>query len=62
MQNIDFYYDFGSPKSYFVYKSLPTIAAKHNVKIVPKPVLLGGIFTIQTTKAQWRLLQASKAK
>ncbi len=44
MQDIDFYYDFGSPNAYIVDHLLPAIAARHNATIRYHPVLLGGIF------------------
>ena len=46
MQAIEFYYDFGSPKSYFVHKLLPVIAQKYHIQIIQKPILLGGIFKL----------------
>ena len=51
MKEIEFYYDFGSPKSYFVYKILPVIAQKHNAKVTHKPILLGGIFKLSNNKS-----------
>ena len=51
MQDIEFYYDFGSPKSYFAYKLLPLIAQKYGVKIIPKPILLGGVFKLSNNKS-----------
>ena len=51
MKEIEFYYDFGSPKSYFVYKILPLIAQKHNAKVTHKPILLGGIFKLSNNKS-----------
>ena len=44
MKDIEFYYDFGSPNAYFVHKVMPGIAEEHGVKIVYKPMLLGGVF------------------
>ncbi len=44
MQDIEFYYDFGSPNAYFVHKVLPAIAHEHGRKVIYRPVLLGGIF------------------
>ena len=51
MHDIEFYYDFGSPKSYFVHKLLPTIAKKYNVKVLYKPVLLGGVFKLTNNQS-----------
>lgn len=44
MQNIEFYYDFGSPNAYLVHKVLPKVAADLSAKIIYKPVLIGGVF------------------
>lgn len=43
-KQVDFYFDFGSPYSYFAYKALPAIAAAHGAQIVWRPILLGGVF------------------
>ena len=51
MEAIEFYYDFGSPKSYFVHKLLPGIAEKHNVSVVWKPMLLGGVFKLTNNQS-----------
>ena len=51
MEAIEFYYDFGSPKSYFVHKLLPGIAEKHNVTVVWKPMLLGGVFKLTNNQS-----------
>ena len=51
MQDIEFYYDFGSPKSYFAYKLLPLIAQKYDAKIIPKTILLGGVFKLSNNKS-----------
>lgn len=44
MQEIEFYYDFGSPNAYIVDHLLPDSAARHGATIRYHPVLLGGIF------------------
>ena len=51
MEAIEFYYDFGSPKSYFVHKLLPGIAKKYNVTVVWKPMLLGGVFKLTNNQS-----------
>lgn len=51
MQIIEFYYDFGSPKAYFAHKLLPVIAQKYKAKLIPKPILLGGIFKLSNNKS-----------
>lgn len=44
MQDVEFYYDFGSPNAYFVHKVLPGLARKHGVSVIYRPILLGGVF------------------
>jgi len=48
---IEFYYDFGSPNAYLVYKTLPEIAKAHGVPIVFRPILLGGVFKATNNKS-----------
>ena len=44
MKKLEFWFDFGSPNSYFAYKMLPEIETRLGVSFTRKPVLLGGIF------------------
>ena len=44
MVDFKFIFDFGSPKTYLVYKLLPGIEKRTNIKAEFIPVLLGGIF------------------
>ena len=44
MVEFKFIFDFGSPKTYLVYKLLPEIEKRTNTKAEYVPVLLGGIF------------------
>ena len=44
MVDFKFIFDFGSPKTYLVYKLLPGIEKRTNIKSDFVPVLLGGIF------------------
>ena len=44
MVDFKFIFDFGSPKTYLVYKLLPGIEKRTNIKADYVPVLLGGIF------------------
>jgi 2-hydroxychromene-2-carboxylate isomerase len=62
MKEIEFYYDFGSPKSYLVYKILPVIAQKHNAKVTHKPILLGGIFKLSNNKSPAEAFAQVKGK
>ena len=62
MQIIEFYYDFGSPKSYFVHKLLPGIAEKHNAIVSWKPMLLGGVFKLTNNKSPMESFKNVKSK
>jgi len=44
MTQLEFWFDFGSPNSYFAYKVLPEVEQRLGVKFSRKPALLGGIF------------------
>lgn len=44
MTKLEFWFDFGSPNAYFVYKVLPEIEQRLGVSFTRKPGLLGGIF------------------
>jgi 2-hydroxychromene-2-carboxylate isomerase len=41
---VEFFFDFGSPYSYLAWHQLPKIAAKRAATIVWRPMLLGGVF------------------
>jgi len=62
MQDIEFYYDFGSPKSYFVHKLLPGIAKKHGMRVVWKPLLLGGVFKLTNNQSPMETFKDVKGK
>lgn len=42
--NIDYYYDFGSPNAYFAHRVIPAFEARTGVKVTYVPILLGGVF------------------
>lgn len=44
MTRLEFWFDFGSPNSYFAYKVLPEIEQRLGVSFTRRPALLGGIF------------------
>lgn len=44
MSKLEFWFDFGSPNSYFVFKTLPSLEARLGVSFERRPALLGGIF------------------
>lgn len=62
ISNIEFFYDFGSPKSFFVHKLLPNIAKKYNVEVIPKPILLGGVFKLTNNKSPMETFKDVKGK
>ena len=62
MQDIEFYYDFGSPKSYFVHKLLPGIAENHGMRVVWKPLLLGGVFKLTNNQSPMETFKDVKGK
>lgn len=43
-QQIEFFFDFGSPTSYLAYTQLPKIAAETGATLLWRPMLLGGVF------------------
>ncbi|MCC1496199.1 2-hydroxychromene-2-carboxylate isomerase [Alcanivorax sp. 1008] len=43
-KQIECFFDFGSPATYLVWTQLPALAAKHNAKLVWRPMLLGAVF------------------
>ena len=43
-QQVDFYFDVGSPASYLAWSQLPEIARRAGAVVHYKPMLLGGIF------------------
>lgn len=44
MSALEFWFDFGSPNSYFVYKVLPALEDRLGVQFERRPALLGGVF------------------
>lgn len=62
MADIEFYYDFGSPKSYFVYKLLPALAEKHGLAITYRPILLGGLFKLTNNVSPMEAFRDVKGK
>jgi 2-hydroxychromene-2-carboxylate isomerase len=43
-KTVEFYFDYGSPNAYLAYKRLPAIAERTGATVVPKIMLLGGVF------------------
>ena len=44
MVSVEFFYDYGSPYSYFANSRLSGLAARTGAKVVYRPMLLGGVF------------------
>jgi 2-hydroxychromene-2-carboxylate isomerase len=44
MQDVTFYFDFGSPNAYLAHKVIPAIEQRTGAKFTYVPALLGGIF------------------
>ena len=47
----DFYFDFGSPYSFLAHKEIRKIENKARIKIIYKPILLGGLHNLHGIKA-----------
>ncbi len=43
-QQVEFYFDYGSPASYLAWTQLPGLTARTGAVIVHRPMLLGGVF------------------
>ena len=43
-QQLDFYFDFGSPTAYLAYCRLGQLAQQYNLRVNYRPMLLGGVF------------------
>jgi 2-hydroxychromene-2-carboxylate isomerase len=43
---VEFFFDFGSPTTYFAFHILPKIAERTQAQIIWRPVLLGGVFKL----------------
>ena len=41
---IEFFFDFGSPTTYLAHTQLPAIAHAAGAQLLPRPMLLGGVF------------------
>ena len=41
---VEFYFDFGSPAAYLAWTQLPQICSEAGAALVPRPMLLGGVF------------------
>jgi 2-hydroxychromene-2-carboxylate isomerase len=44
MHTIDFYFDCSSPWTYLAFEAIQPIAARDDVEVVWKPILVGGVF------------------
>ena len=51
IKQFDFYFDFVSPYSFLAHKEIKKIELKNSVKIIYKPILLGGLHNLHGIKA-----------
>tara|TARA_B100001564_G_scaffold348523_1_gene350534 strand:+ start:936 stop:1523 length:588 start_codon:yes stop_codon:yes gene_type:complete len=51
IKSFDFYFDFISPYSFLAHKEIRKIEKRNSVKIVYKPILLGGLHNLHGIKA-----------
>ena len=51
IKSFDFYFDFISPYSYLAHKEIRKIEKKNSIKIIYKPILLGGLHNLHGIKA-----------
>tara|TARA_B110000263_G_scaffold198137_1_gene176881 strand:- start:313 stop:900 length:588 start_codon:yes stop_codon:yes gene_type:complete len=56
----DFYFDFVSPYTYLAHKQIREIEKKNNIKIIYKPILLGGLHKLTGITAQAFIPSKSK--
>ena len=62
-QTLDFYFDFSCPYAYLGSTQVEALAARCGVELVPKPILLGGVFRARETPQNLAgSLSPSKAK
>ena len=43
-KQVELYYDYGSPTAYLAWTQLPAICARHDARLIYRPMLLGGVF------------------
>ena len=58
MQEIEFFYDFGSPNAYLVHCTLPGLAARHQAQVIYHPMLLGGVFKATNNQSPFQAFSA----
>jgi 2-hydroxychromene-2-carboxylate isomerase len=51
IKSFDFYFDFVSPYSFLAHKEIKMIERKKTVKVIYKPILLGGLHNLHGIKA-----------
>jgi 2-hydroxychromene-2-carboxylate isomerase len=44
MTSLEFFFDYGSPWSYYAFTQVPKIAAQAGADVIYRPMLLGGVF------------------
>ena len=43
-EQVEFYYDYGSPTTYLAWTQLPAICERYGAELIYRPMLLGGVF------------------
>lgn len=43
-KQVEFFFDVGSPASYLAWTQLPALCQRHDVQLIARPMLLGGVF------------------
>jgi 2-hydroxychromene-2-carboxylate isomerase len=51
MEDVIFYFDFGSPNAYLAHRVIPDIERRLGLRFVYQPVLLGGIFKLTNNQS-----------
>ena len=51
IKSFDFYFDFVSPYSFLAHKEIKLIERRKTVKVIYKPILLGGLHNLHGIKA-----------
>lgn len=60
--SVQFYYDFGSPNTYYCHRVIPAIEQRTGVRFEYVPILLGGIFKATNNKSPMEAFGGIKNK
>lgn len=62
MQQIEFFYDFGSPNAYLAHAVLPAMAKRWGAEVRYQPILLGGVFKATGNRSPFEAFANIKGK